>query len=48
MISAHFRQIVVMMGTVVIFFFACLLPFKVDYLIMIDDNDVAGDDFDND
>ena len=29
MISALLRQIVVMMGTVVIFFFACLLPFKV-------------------
>ena len=26
---SNFRQIVVMMGTVVIFFFACLLPFKV-------------------
>ena len=33
-----------MMGTVVIFFFACLLPFKVfDY-----DNDGDGDDDDDD
>ena len=34
----------VMMGTVVIFFFACLLPFKV----FDDDNDGDGDDVDGD
>ena len=44
---SNFRQIVVMMGTVVIFFFACLLPFKVahwywilSYRILI----ILGDD----